>query len=53
MKYNNLLKHIRSKPRLKLSNRIGYSLVKPSKFKNYHKRKWQKFTPILDIMCVL
>jgi len=44
MKYNNLLKHIRSKPRLKLSNRIGYSLVKPSKFKNYHKRKWQKFT---------
>lgn len=44
MKYNNLLRNIRSKPRLKLSNRIGYSLVRPSKFKNFNKRKWQKFT---------
>lgn len=44
MKYDNLLRNIRSRPRLKLSNRIGYSLVKPSKFKNYYKRKWQKFT---------
>jgi len=44
MKYNNLLRNIRSKPRLKLSNRIGYSLVKPSKFRHFYKRKWQKFT---------
>jgi len=44
MKYNNLLRNIRSKPRLKLSNRIGYSLVNPNKFRKLHKRKWQKFT---------
>jgi len=44
MKYDNLLINRRSKPRLKLSNRIGYSLVKPSKFRSFKKRKWQKFT---------
>jgi ribosomal protein S4 len=44
MKYNNLIKNERSKPRLKLSHRIGYSLVNPKKFKKFYKRKWRKFT---------
>ena len=35
MKYNNLIKNERSKPRLKLSHRIGYSLVKPKNLKNF------------------
>ena len=43
MKYNNLIKNERSKPRLKLSHRIGYSLVKPKKFKKLYKRKWNRF----------
>lgn len=48
MKYNNLLRNIRSKPRLKLSNRIGYNLVKSNNFKNFKKRKWQKFNRFND-----
>lgn len=44
MKYNNLIKNERSKPRLKLSHRIGYSLVNPKKFKKFYKRKWRRFT---------
>ena len=43
MKTVDFFKNIRGKPRLKLSNRIGYSLVNSNKFKKSRRRKWSRF----------